>query len=369
MANMRNNRAMASFTHDGRHRVAILVRHGVIPMELGIVHQLFRTAVSAADQPLYEVLTCAPAPGEVRTDADFPITVTHGPEALAEADTVIVPATHEYDETETCGVLPPALAAAIARIRPGTRIASICTGSFVLAAAGLLDGRRATTHWMSAGQFRRLYPAVDLDPDVLYTDEGTVLTSAGEAAGIDLCLHMIRRDHGSAVANTLARRAVVPPYRDGGQAQFIQQPVPQARDSSTAPARTWALGRLGQPLPLRDLAAQASMSVRTFTRRFRDETGISPAQWLIKQRVEHARQLLENTDLPVDRIAEQAGFGTAASLRQHLHATLGISPSLYRTTFRGPAAPAHAGLQGHELVADSQADSGPAAFKTRDAAG
>jgi len=340
MANMCNNRAMvstAAFTCDGRHRVAVLVRHGVIPMELGIVHQLFRTAVSSAGQPLYEVLTCAPAPGEVRTDADFPITVTHGPEALAEADTVIVPATHEYDETETCGVLPPALAAAIARIRPGTRIASICTGSFVLAAAGLLDGRRATTHWMSAGQFRRLYPAVDLDPDVLYTEEGTVLTSAGEAAGIDLCLHMIRRDHGSAVANTLARRAVVPPYRDGGQAQFIQQPVPQARDSSTAPARTWALGHLGQPLSLRDLAAQASMSVRTFTRRFRDETGVSPAQWLTQQRVERARQLLENTDLPIDRIAGEAGFGTATSLRQHLHATLGVSPHLYRTTFRGPA--------------------------------
>ena len=370
MANMCNNRAMAStaaFTCDGRHRVAVLVRHGLVPMELGIVHQLFRTAVSAAGEPLYEVLTCAPAPGEVRTDADFPITVTHGPEALAEADTVIVPATQEPDETETCGLLPAALADAFAAIRPSARIASICTGSFVLAAAGLLDGRRATTHWMSAGQFRRLYPAVELDPDVLYTDEGTVLTSAGEAAGIDLCLHLIRRDHGSAVANTVARRAVVPPHRDGGQAQYIQRPVPQARDSSTAPARTWALGHLGQPLSLRDLAAQASMSVRTFTRRFRDETGISPAQWLTQQRVEHARQLLENTDLPVDRIAAQAGFGTATSLRQHLHATLGISPSLYRNTFRGPAAPAHAGLHDHEAAAGSQADPGPAAF-TRDAA-
>jgi transcriptional regulator GlxA family with amidase domain len=335
----------AAFTCDGRHRVAVLVRHGVIPMELGIVHQLFRSAVSAAGEALYQVLTCAPARGEVRTDADFPITVTCGPEALAEADTVIVPATHP-DETEACGVLPAALAAALGRIRPGARIASICTGSFVLAAAGLLDGRRATTHWMSAGQFGRLFPAVELDPDVLYTDEGNVLTSAGEAAGIDLCLHMIRRDHGSAVANTVARRAVVPPHRDGGQAQFIQQPVPQARDSSTAPARTWALSHLGEPLSLRNLAAQASMSVRTFTRRFRDETGISPAQWLAQQRVEYARQLLENTDLPIDRIAARAGFGTATSLRQHLHATLGISPSLYRNTFRGPAAPAHAGLHG-----------------------
>jgi transcriptional regulator GlxA family with amidase domain len=326
----------AAFSCDGRHRVAVLVRPGLRPMELGIVHQLFRTAVSPAGEPLYEVLTCAAAPGEVRTDADFPIRVSHDPEALAEADTVIIPAT-QPDDTETCGVLPAALADAIARIRPGARIASICTGSFVLAAAGLLDGRRATTHWMSVEQFRRLFPAVDLDPDVLYTDEGTVLTSAGEAAGIDLCLHMIRCDHGSAVANTVARRAVVPPHRDGGQAQYIQRPVPPAPDSSTAPARIWALGHLDQALSLRELAAQASMSVRTFTRRFRDETGISPAVWLIQQRVERARQLLENTDLPVDRIAAQAGFGTATSMRQHLHATLGISPSLYRTTFRGPS--------------------------------
>lgn len=341
MANMRKNRAMTAFTHDSRHRVAVLVRHGLMPMELGIVHQLFGAAVSAAGEPLYEVLTCTSTPGEVRTDVDFSITVTRGPQILAEADTVIVPATHEPDETETCGFLPAPLADAIALIRPGARIASICTGAFVLAAAGLLDGRRATTHWMSAGQFRRLYPAVELDPDVLYTDEGKVLTSAGEAAGIDLCLHMIRCDHGSAVANTVARRAVVPPHRDGGQAQFIQRPVPQEPGSSTAPARTWALAHLGQPLSLSDLAAQASMSVRSFTRRFRDELGTSPAQWLTQQRIEHARQLLENTDLPIDRIAVEAGFGTTASLRQHLHAALGVSPRSYRTTFRGPGTLAH----------------------------
>ena len=342
MANICNNRAMAAFTHPGRHRVAVLVRHGVKPLELGIVHELFGTAASAAGEPLYEVITCTPTPGgEVRTDADFPITVRHGPQALAGADTVIIPATQEPDESETCGYLPAALAAAFACIRPGTRIASICTGAFVLAAAGLLDGRRATTHWMSAGQFRRLYPAVELDPDVLYTHEGNILTSAGEAAGIDLCLHMIRCDHGAAVANTVARRAVVPPHRDGGQAQFIQRPVPQEHDASTAPARTWALGHLDQPLSLRDLATRASMSLRTFTRRFRDETGISPAQWLTQQRIERARQLLENTDLPIDRVAAEAGFGTAASLRQQLHTTVGVSPRSYRVTFRGPAASEH----------------------------
>jgi transcriptional regulator GlxA family with amidase domain len=334
---MRKNRAMTAFASDGRHRIAVLVRHGVVPMELGVVHQLFRTAVAADGALLYEVLTCAPGgPGEVRTDSDYTLTVAHGPEALAEADTVIVPATHWPDETEIIGGLPPAVAAALDRIRPGTRIASVCTGAFVLAAAGLLDGRRATTHWMSAGQFARLYPAVKVDQDVLYTDEGDVLTSAGEAAGIDLCLHMIRCDHGSAVANAVARRAVVPPHRDGGQAQFIERPVPREADATTAPARIWALDHLGEPLSLRELADRASMSVRTFTRRFRDETGVSPAQWLAQQRVERARQLLEDTDLPVDRIAAEAGFGTAASLRQHLSAALGVSPTSYRSTFRYP---------------------------------
>lgn len=307
-------------------------------MELGIVHQIFGTASSADGEPLYEVVTCALAPGEVRTDADFPIYVAHGPELLAEADTVIVPATHEPDETETEGRLGAPLADAFARIRPGTRIASICTGSFVLAAAGLLDGRRATTHWKSAEQFRKLYPAVEVDPDVLYADEGDVLTSAGEAAGIDLCLYIIRRDYGSAVANDVARRTVVPPHRDGGQAQFIQRPVPEPqRLSSTSRARAWALAHLDRPLSLRDLATQDALSVRTFTRRFREEVGMSPAQWLTQQRIGRARELLEKTDLPVDRIAVDAGFGTAASLRQHVHSALGVSPSSYRSTFRGRA--------------------------------
>jgi transcriptional regulator GlxA family with amidase domain len=338
MANMRKNWAMTSFASDGRHRVAVLVRHGVVPMELGVVHQLFGTAVAADGASLYQVLTCAPeGPGTVRTDSDFTLTLAHGPELLGEADTVIVPATHQPDETEITGILRPAVAAALHRVRPGTRIASVCTGSFVLAAAGLLDGRRATTHWMSAELFRRLYPAVKVDPDVLYTDDDGVLTSAGEAAGIDLCLHMIRCDHGTAVANAVARRAVVPPHRDGGQAQFIERPVPREADATTAPARIWALDHLGQPLSLRDLAGRASMSVRTFTRRFRDETGLSPAQWLAQQRVERARQLLEDTDLPVDRIAAEAGFGTAASLRQHLGGALGVSPTSYRSTFRYPA--------------------------------
>ncbi|MGP3990585.1 GlxA family transcriptional regulator [Streptomyces sp. 3N207] len=325
------------FAHPERHRVAVLVRHGVMPMELGLVHQVFGRAATPEGEPLYEVVTCAVTPGPVRTDADFPIHVAHGAAALAEADTVVVPATHELDETETEGILPEPLRQALARIRPDARVASICTGAFVLAAAGLLDGKRATTHWMSTDTFRTLYPAVRLDPDVLYVDEGSVLTSAGEAAGIDLCLHIVREDHGAAVANAVARRTVVPPHRDGGQAQFIRRPVPEPRLSSTGTARTWALRHLDRPLTLRELAERESMSVRTFTRRFREEVGVTPLRWLTQQRIERARHLLEESDLPVERIAARAGFGTAASLRQHFQAALGVSPRAYRRTFRAEA--------------------------------
>ncbi|WP_435604400.1 GlxA family transcriptional regulator [Streptomyces sp. bgisy130] len=330
---------MTTFLHPGRHHVAVFVRHGLMPMELGLVHQMFGQTRSAKGDPLYEVITCALSTGEIRTDADFPIYVAHGPETLREADTVIVPASHEEDETQTEGRLSSSLAAAFAAIRPGTRIASICTGAFVLAAAGLLNGRRATTHWKSSQNFRELFPQVELDPDVLYTDEGDVLTSAGEASGIDLCLHMIRCDHGSAIANDVARSTIVPPHRDGGQAQYIRTPVPEPESSSTGKARAWAMERLDQPLTLDDLAAHAAMSVRTLTRRFREEVGLTPVQWLTQQRLERARQLLEGTDLPIDRIAVTAGFGTGTSLRQHLRAALGVSPSAYRSTFRGPAAP------------------------------
>ncbi|GAA2339749.1 helix-turn-helix domain-containing protein [Streptomyces cuspidosporus] len=329
--------AGSAFSHPGRHRVAVLVRHGLLPFELGLVHRLFGQAVSATGERLYEVVTCAVAPGEIRTATDVSVNVAHGPDVLREADTVVFPAAGEPDEPQTEGRLGPALGDAFARIRPGTRIASICTGAFVLGAAGLLDGRRATTHWQAADQFRKLYPAVDLDPDVLYTDEGDVLTSAGDASGLDLVLHMIRRDHGSAVAAEVARGAVVAPHREGGQAQFIRRPVPEQRGSSTAAARAWALDHLERPLSLRELAALESMSVRTFSRRFREEVGMTPVQWLTQRRVERARQLLEETDLPVERIARDAGFGTAVSLRQHLQAALGVSPSAYRAAFRGPA--------------------------------
>lgn len=317
------------------HRIVVLVRPGVLPIELGIVHRLFGEARSSAGEPLYEVVTCTLEPGEVAADADFTIMVRNGLDALDTADTVIVLSSSDDYGPQTGGPLRGPLVDAIARIRSGVRIASICSAAFVLAAAGLLDGKRATTHWHSAPELCRLYPGIKVEENVLYTDSGDVLTSAGVAAGIDLCLYMIRRDHGAAVANRVARGSVVAPHREGGQAQFISRPVAEPRTSSTAAARAWALEHLDRPLTLRELADCESMSVRTFTRRFREEVGISPVQWLTQQRIERARYLLEETDLPIDRVAADAGFGTAASLRQHFQAALGVSPRTYRVTFRG----------------------------------
>ncbi len=223
----------------------------------------------------------------------------------------------------------------MSEIRPEARTVGICLAAFPLAAAGLLDGKAATTHWAYADLSRRLYPQVELVPEVLFTDAGRVLTSAGAASGIDLLLHLIRLDHGSRVANQVARRCVVPPQREGGQAQYIERPVPHGTDNGTSAARAWALQKLHQPMQLAELARHAGMSRRTFTRRFRAEVGLSPGQWLTRQRVDLARQLLEGSDLPVSRIAERTGFGTDATLRQHLHAAIGVSPGAYRRTFRG----------------------------------
>ncbi|MFI0235296.1 GlxA family transcriptional regulator [Streptomyces sp. NPDC016845] len=314
------------------HRVVTLALDGVYPFELGIPNRVFPLVPGA-----YEVLTCAASQERtVRTDADFTITVEHGPEALESADTVVVP---PYDLRRLSADLPDEVRAALARVRPGTRIVSICTGAFTLAAAGLLEGRTATTHWALADHFRTLFPHVELNPDVLFIDDGPVLTSAGAASGVDACLHVVRSDHGSAIANRVARHCVVPPWRDGGQAQYIEQPVPDEGDTGTAATRAWALERLDQPLALRDLAAHARMSRRTFARRFQEETGTSPGRWLIQQRVHRARHLLESTDLTVDRIAAEAGFATGTSLRQHLQAAIGVSPRAYRRTFRNEAAP------------------------------
>ncbi|WUT36219.1 helix-turn-helix domain-containing protein [Streptomyces sp. NBC_00690] len=320
------------------HRVVVLALPMTIPFELSTPHRIFGRAYSAAGEQLYEVITCAPEPGLVSTQADFQLHVPNGPEELERADTVIVPASYGPPGLFEEGRLPDDLAALFARIRPGARIASICTGSFFLAAAGLLDGRPATTHWAWTERFKRLFPAVSVDADVLYVDDGDILTSAGVAAGIDLCIHLVRRDHGAAVANDTARKSVVPPHRDGGQAQYILRPVPEAESASTAAAREWALRHLGDSLQLRDLAECESMSVRSFTRRFRAEMGVSPGQWLTQQRVERARQLLEATDRSIDLVAQECGFGTAQSLRQHFQGALGVAPTVYRRTFRSNGA-------------------------------
>ncbi|TQK45272.1 transcriptional regulator GlxA family with amidase domain [Streptomyces sp. SLBN-118] len=322
---------------DRTHRVVVLALTGLLPFELGIPHRIFGRAKDTDGHPFYEIVTCSLSPGPVRTDADFDIHVEHGPEILATADTVVVPASYELGPVFDEGRLTEELADALAHIRPGTRMVSICTGGYVLAAAGYLDGRPATTHWSSAEHFQRLFPSVKVDADVLFIDDGDVLTSAGVAAGIDLCLHIVRRDHGTAVANDVARRTVVPPHRDGGQAQYIHRPVPEPQSATTTGAREWALSRLHEPIQLRDMADRESMSVRTFTRRFREEAGISPGQWLTRQRVERARHLLESTDLSVDQVARDAGFGTAQSMRQHLQAALGVPPTAYRRAFRAAA--------------------------------
>ncbi|MGW0464959.1 GlxA family transcriptional regulator [Streptomyces sp. NPDC003027] len=315
------------------HRVAVLALDGVIPFELGIPSRIFGSALTEDGSPLYDVRVCTLDGGPVRTSDGFSIAAAHGPEILAEAGTVVVPPTHELRTRAEDGSLGAELTSALERIGPGARTVSICTGAYALAAAGLLDGRRATTHWNEAAHFRSLFPRVRLDENVLFVDDGDVLTSAGAAAGVDLCLHLVRRDHGSATANQVARRCVVPPWRDGGQAQYIERPVPGPSSATTAPTRAWALQRLDRPLTLAELAAHAGMSVRTFTRRFRDEAGTTPGQWLTAQRVEFAKQLLETSDLTVDHIADRTGFGSGNSLRQHMRALVGISPAAYRRAF------------------------------------
>jgi transcriptional regulator GlxA family with amidase domain len=313
------------------HRVVVLAPDRVYPFELGMPSRIF-----GSTDGLYEVLTCTADGLPVRSATDFTISVEHGPEVLDTADTVIIASFGPFPAALglLSSELPDPLASALGRIRPGTRLVSICTGAFVLAAAGLLDGRPATTHWALADTFRKHFPKVHLDPDVLFVDDGDILTSAGAASGIDICLHLVRKDHGSEVANRVARRCVVPPWREGGQAQYIEQPVPQDPASGTAATRAWALERLDSPLTLTDLAQHARMSLRTFARRFNDEVGMSPGRWLVQQRISRARHLLESTDLPVDEIAGHVGFATGTSLRQHLHAAIGVSPLAYRRTFR-----------------------------------
>ncbi|MBB3753215.1 transcriptional regulator GlxA family with amidase domain [Mycolicibacterium sp. BK634] len=318
------------------HRVAVLLLDHVVGFDAGIAPLLFGAATGADGVPLYEVVVCGLSRDPVATTNGYAIVPAAGPEALATADTVVVPGTR-YQPARLHGVLEPDAAAALASIRPGTRMVSICTGAFVLAAGGLLEGRRATTHWRFADDLRALHPDVVLDENVLFVDDGDVLSSAGLAAGIDLCLHIIRADHGASVANDVARYCVVPPWREGGQAQFIERQVPGDDDgyASTAATRQWALDHLDEELSIEQLARHAQMSERTFCRRFREETGQSPGGWVRSRRVELARELLETHDLPVDEVARRAGLGSGGNLRHHLRRGLGMSPSSYRKVFQG----------------------------------
>jgi transcriptional regulator GlxA family with amidase domain len=281
--------------------------------------------------PWYDLRLCAGEPGTLRTTAGLRIETDHGLDEIVTADTVLVPACPRAAQMTPPSDLLDALRAAHAR---GARIASICTGAYLLAAAGLLDGRRATTHWMNAPDFAWRYPQVKVDPGVLYVDEGDVLTSAGTGASIDLCLHMVRLDHGAAVANEVARRMVVPPHREGGQAQFTQPVAGYDPHCDLAPALEWARAHLSERLTVDQLAARAHMTPRTFARRFRDILGTTPLNWLVQQRVRVAQELLETSAEPVERIAARVGFGTAANLRQHFHRVTSVSPQTYRQVFR-----------------------------------
>ena len=316
------------------HEVVVVAVDRVVGFELGLPYRLLGLAEDAQGRPLYRVRICTLDGRPVRTADGFSVLPEHDGSVLAEADTVIIPGIMGGPAVRD-GQIPDELRDALRAAAERARMVSVCTGSSVLAAAGLLDGRPATTHWRDVEHFRRNFPAVLLDPDVLFVDDGDVLTSAGVAAGIDLLLHLVRRDHGSEVANRVARRNVVAPWRQGGQSQFVDRPVPEPGDEGTAATRAWALQRLGEPLSLADLAGHARMSVRTFTRRFREETGASPSRWLLDQRLALVRRLLEQTDDPVDRVATAAGFGTSASLRAHLRSAIGVSPLEYRRTFRG----------------------------------
>ncbi|HEX2040756.1 MAG TPA: transcriptional regulator FtrA [Acidimicrobiales bacterium] len=313
-----------------RHTVAALVPKHVSPFELAVACEVFGFERPEIVSPWYRFLVCAAEEGPVTTDMGFTIHTPYGLADLRKADTVIVPAGVGVDEKPP----EPMLEALRAAHKRGARILSVCTGAFVLAAAGLLDGRRATTHWMHADLLAERYPNVKVDPKVLYVEDGNVMTSAGTAAGIDLCLHVVRLDYGAEVANAVARRMVVPPHRDGGQAQYVDQPVPTSDgDGMLADVLAWMEEHLDEQMTVEALARRAAMSPRHFARRFRAVTGTTPHHWLLTQRVLYAQRLLERTDQSIELIASRCGFGTAANLRQHFQRVVGTSPAAYRRTF------------------------------------
>jgi transcriptional regulator GlxA family with amidase domain len=308
--------------------VAVPVLPDVLPFELGVLCEVFGTPrPDDPELPSFTFRLCTAEPGLVRTVSGYSIAVEHGLEVLADADLVAVPAIRLADEVP--GALIEGLAAADAR---GARLLSICNGAFVLAAAGVLDGRSCTTHWMHAAQLARMVPSATVDPDVLYVEDGNVITSAGTASGIDAALYLIRKEFGTRVANKLARRMVMPPHRDGGQRQYVDQPVPCEADT-LAGTLQWMLENLSVDMTVEQLAERAHLSPRTFARRFRAETGTTPHSWLTEQRILHAQRLLEETAQPVETVADLVGFGSASVLRHHFTRRVGTTPQAYRRTF------------------------------------
>ncbi len=324
-------------------RVMALAYDGLCTFEFGLAVEVFgldRPELPPLDRPWYRFATVAVDPPPLRAAGGITVSPDRTMEALDELgpdDTIVAPGWRDLDRA------PPAelVTALVGAAERGARLVSICSGVFLLAATGLLDGRRAATHWRYADRLRARYPAVEVDPDVLYVDEGSIITSAGSAAGLDACMHLVRRDHGPDVAALVARRLVVPPHRDGGQAQFVPRPLHPVDAASgegapVARAMEWAAGRLHEPLTVDDLAREVSLSPRTFTRRFTEQVGTSPYRWLTGQRLARARDLLETTDASIDQVAQASGFATAATLRHHFGQALGTSPSAYRRRF-GPA--------------------------------
>ncbi|XXE51915.1 helix-turn-helix domain-containing protein [Pseudomonas sp. R3-56] len=309
------------------HQVAILAYDGVVPGDITTPCELFSRVELHNGRLPYQVKVCATSPFVTTHSLGL-----HTPWSLDEvlrADTVIVPGLANPTDH-----VPDAVIEAICKAHArGARIASICSGAFILAACGVLNGLRATTHWKAADLLARLYPLIDVNPNVLFTDNGHVLTSAGAAAGMDLCLHMVKRDHGATVAGNVARLAVVPLERSGGQAQFIVRSIPTSHASLSAVLQ-WIEGRLGGTITVGDIAAFAAVSVRTLNRRFQEQLGVSPLKWVIQARVKHAQCLLEATDLPIERVAAEAGFGSSVSLREHFLHIVGTNPSAYRGAFR-----------------------------------
>lgn len=310
------------------HLVVALVQSPVSIFELGCVVEVFGRQREEIDAQWYAFAVAGVTAGEVLSTGGIVLQVDHGLEAFDQADTIVIPS------WDAASPAPPELLQALRFAHDrGARLLSICSGAFLLAEAGVLDGRRATTHWLYAAALQARFPAVKVDPDVLYVDTGQIVTAAGSAAGLDMLLHLVRRDHGSDVCNTVARRLNIPPYRDGGQSQFAQRPVPAVRDSRISQLISWMRDHSTEPLTVEALADRAAMSPRTFFRRFREATGQTPHEWLIGERVAIARELLEGGRLAVDQVAFAAGFGSPEAMRTHFKRTVGLSPADYRKSF------------------------------------